>query len=183
MLGSCKAWASYWWWNILVYRRSWRSNVLWLCQVHPGHAFQQSGDPHLYHQPGKEINAGKLTRQQSRQHRPGSHPHFQTAMIRRERDTRIGKGEQGKNNIIHHSMQTVFQWLQGRYDTCNDSNFICRLFRKFRLIGLYYYLPNGLQQWAFVYLIFGLFVPILISIILNKICHIAQKHIVKFCNK
>lgn len=47
----------------------------------------------------------------------------------------------------------------------------------------YYYLPNGLQQWAFVYLIFGLFVPILISIILNKICHIAQKHIVKFCNK
>lgn len=79
------------------------------CQVHPGHAFQQSGEPHLYHQPGKEINAGKLTRQQSRQHRPGSHPHFQTAMIRRERDTRIGKGEQGKNNIIHHSMQTVFQ--------------------------------------------------------------------------
>ena len=47
----------------------------------------------------------------------------------------------------------------------------------------YYYLPNGLQQWAFVYLIFGLLVPILISIILNKICHIAQKYIVKFCNK
>lgn len=41
--------------------------------------------------------------------------------------------------------------------TCNDSNIICRLFRKFRFIGLYYYLPNGLQQWAFLYLIFGLF--------------------------
>lgn len=38
----------------------------------------------------------------------------------------------------------------------------------------YYYLPNGLQQWAFVYLIFGLFVPILISIILNKICNIVH---------
>ena len=38
----------------------------------------------------------------------------------------------------------------------------------------YYYLPNGLQQWAFVYLIFGLFVPILISIILNKICNIVR---------
>lgn len=46
----------------------------------------------------------------------------------------------------------------------------------------YYYLPNGLQQWAFVYLIFGLFVPILFSVILNKICHIAQKYVVKFCN-
>ena len=43
----------------------------------------------------------------------------------------------------------------------------------------YYYLPNGLQQWAFVYLIFGLFVPILISIILNKICHIAHSSIFK----
>ena len=38
----------------------------------------------------------------------------------------------------------------------------------------YYYLPNGLQQWAFVYLIFGLFVPIFISIILNKICNIVH---------
>ena len=47
----------------------------------------------------------------------------------------------------------------------------------------YYYLSNGLQQWAFVYLIFGLFVPILFSVILNKICHIAQKYIVKFCYK
>uniref|UniRef100_UPI003FEFC329 hypothetical protein n=1 Tax=Ruminococcus bromii TaxID=40518 RepID=UPI003FEFC329 len=47
----------------------------------------------------------------------------------------------------------------------------------------YYYLPNGLQQWAFVYLIFGLLVPILISIILNKICHIAQKMHNKICNK
>ena len=48
--------------------------------------------------------------------------------------------------------------------TCNDSNIICRLFRKFRFIGLYYYLSNGLQQWAFVYLIFGLFVPIAVNI-------------------
>jgi hypothetical protein len=32
----------------------------------------------------------------------------------------------------------------------------------------YYYLPNGLQQWALLYLAYGIFVPILISLGLNK---------------
>lgn len=33
----------------------------------------------------------------------------------------------------------------------------------------YYYLPNGLTQWAFVYLAWGVFIPILISLGLKKL--------------
>ncbi|MCH5296139.1 MAG: acyltransferase family protein [Ruminococcus sp.] len=39
----------------------------------------------------------------------------------------------------------------------------------------YYYLPNGLTQWSLLYLVAGIFIPILISLGTNKVFYYASK--------